>query len=164
MNKKYKFVILFTCLFLALIIILFVIYFKFFYQVEFYRYSDDDFKFNYDVNFKVGKNNGIYTLNDKKLVTITIEVLNNTNMSDIDKSLAIILSDERVNTGYNKVSFSCLDHICQSVYQNDEEEITIAVEFIDEDIYVYKLINKIEDSDFYISKFDLVVNSFMRVE
>lgn len=164
MNKKYKFVILFTCLFLVLIIILFVIYFKFFYQVEFYRYSDDDFKFNYDVNFKVSKNNDIYTLSDNNLVTITIEVLNNTNMSDIDKSMAIILSDERVDSFYNNVSFSCLDHICQGVYQNDEEEITIDVEFINQDIYVYKLTNKIKDSDFYISKFDLVVNSFMRVK
>ena len=81
----------------------------------------------------------------------------------IDKDRASSLAQERiVDSSYNKISFSCLDHICQSVYQNDKKEITIDVEYIDKYIYIYELTNNIDDNEDYIEKFDLIVNSFMR--
>ena len=55
MEKKYKYIIAIFIIFLVLIAILFFVYFNFFYKSSFYRYSDDDFKFNYDTNFRVNK-------------------------------------------------------------------------------------------------------------
>ena len=150
---------------LILIGILFFVYFKFFYKVSFYRYSDDEFKFNYDVNFRVSKEKGVYKIVDKdNRATIIIEVLeNDKEVMSIDKDRASSLAQERiVDSSYNKISFSCLDHICQSVYQNDKKEITIDVEYIDKYIYIYELTNNIDDNEDYIEKFDLIVNSFMR--
>ena len=136
-----------------------------FYKVSFYRYSDDEFKFNYDVNFRVSKEKGVYKIVDKdNRATIIIEVLeNDKEVMSIDKDRASSLAQERiVDSSYNKISFSCLDHICQSVYQNDKKEITIDVEYIDKYIYIYELTNNIDDNEDYIEKFDLIVNSFMR--
>jgi hypothetical protein len=167
MEKKYKYAIIFSIVFLILIGILFFVYFKFFYKVSFYRYSDDEFKFNYDVNFRVSKEKGIYKIVDKdNRATITIEVLENDEEAmSIDKDRASSLAQERiVDSSYNKISFSCLDHICQSVYQNDKKEITIDVEYIDKFIYIYKMSINIEDSEKYMEKFDLVVNSFIKVD
>ena len=163
MDKKYKYAIIFSIVLLILIGILFFVYFKFFYKVSFYRYSDDEFKFNYDVNFRVSKEKGVYKIVDKdNRATIIIEVLeNDKEVMSIDKDRASSLAQERiVDSSYNKISFSCLDHICQSVYQNDKKEIT--VEYIDKYIYIYELTNNIDDNEDYIEKFDLIVNSFMR--
>ena len=165
MERKYKYAIIFSIVLLILIGILFFVYFKFFYKVSFYRYSDDEFKFNYDVNFRVSKEKGVYKIVDKdNRATIIIEVLeNDKEVMSIDKDRASSLAQERiVDSSYNKISFSCLDHICQSVYQNDKKEITIDVEYIDKYIYIYELTNNIDDNEDYIEKFDLIVNSFMR--
>ena len=111
------------------------------------------------------KRKGVYKIVDKdNRATIIIEVLeNDKEVMSIDKDRASSLAQERiVDSSYNKISFSCLDHICQSVYQNDKKEITIDVEYIDKYIYIYELTNNIDDNEDYIEKFDLIVNSFMR--
>ncbi len=167
MEKKYKYAIIFSIVFLILIGILFFVYFKFFYKVSFYRYSDDEFKFNYDVNFRVSKEKGIYNIVDKNnKAFITIEVLENDNEAmSIDKERASSLAQERIDdSSYNRISFTCLDLICQNVYQNDKREIIIDVEYIGKFIYIYKMTNNIVDDEKYMEKFDLIVNSFMKID
>lgn len=162
MEKKYKYAIIFSIVFLLLIGTLFFVYFKLFYKSSFYRYSDDDYKFNYDTNFRVSKRDGIYNIVDKDVDTkITIEVVDNGDLVE-DINVASSIADSKVGDGYQKTSFNCLDHICMSVYENDKKHVVVDVEFIDNKIYVYKMICGKDDSDKFNDSFDLIVNSFIR--
>lgn len=162
MEKKYKYAIVFSIIFLLLIGTLFFVYFKFFYKSSFYRYSDDDYKFNYDTNFRVSKKKGIYNIVDKNDDTkITIEVVDNGDLVE-EANVASSIADSKVDEVYQKTSFNCLDHICMSVYENDKEHVVVDVEFIDNKIYVYKMICHKDNIDKFNDSFDLIVNSFMR--
>lgn len=162
MEKKYKYIIAIFIIFLVLIAILFFVYFNFFYKSSFYRYSDDDFKFNYDTNFRVNKKDNKYSiLNKDDSAKITIEVVENSTGVE-DKNRALEIAGGKVNDNYQRTSFNCLDHICMSVFESDKKHVVVDVEFIDNQIYVYMLTCSKNDIDKYNAPFDLVVNSFMR--
>lgn len=167
MEKNYKKIILWLGIFLVLIIILFVIYFLFFNKVSFLKYSDNEFKFNYGTSFKVSKKKGVYTISEKDgTAKIVINISDNELGMDYDsnKNRAISISDDLVGDGYNKDSFNCLDHICMSVYENDDKHITIAVEFNEENVFTYELICDRKDSEKYNDDFDLIINSFVKMK
>lgn len=167
MEKNYKKIILWLGIFLVLIIILFVIYFLFFNKVSFLKYSDNEFKFNYGTSFKVSKKKGVYTISEKDgTAKIVINISDNElGMAyDSNKNRAISISDDLVGDGYNKDSFNCLDHICMSVYENDDKHITIAVEFNEENVFTYELICDKKDSEKYNDDFDLIINSFVKMK
>ena len=94
-------------------------------------YSDDDFKFNYDTNFRVNKKDNKYSIiNKDDSAKITIEVVENSTGVE-DKNRALEIADGKVNDNYQRTSFNCLDHICMSVFESDKKHVVVDVEFIE---------------------------------
>lgn len=162
MEKKYRNIIIFLGVFLVVVFTLIIIFLK----DKSLKYEDDNYGFNYGSNFNVSLKNDNYIVSEKGgNAEIIISIL----IDDYKKSVtnedkANLISKEMLSEDYEKVSANCLDTFCMNVYENEDKHITITTQFMDKDIFVYKLICDKEDSELYNEDLDIIVNSFVKMK
>lgn len=162
MEKKYRNIIIFLGVFLVVVFTLMIIFLK----DNSLKYEDDNYGFNYGSNFNVSLKNDNYIVSEKGgNAEIIISIL----IDDYKKSVtnedkANLISKEMLSEDYEKVSANCLDTFCMNVYENEDKHITITTQFMDKDIFVYKLICDKEDSELYNEDLDIIVNSFVKMK
>lgn len=162
MKKKYQFMIIILGVILVIILSLMIIFSK----DNSLKYKDDNYGFNYSSKFSVSLEDDNYIVREKEgNAEIIIRVLNNDYKKSIsNEDRANLISKDMITEDYEKVSANCLDTFCMNVYESDEKHITITTQFMDKDIYVYKLICDKDDSELYNEDFDLIVNSFVKIK
>lgn len=130
------------------------------------KYKDDNYGFNYSSKFSASLEDGIYIVREKDgNAEIIIRILNNDYKNSVSNGdRANLISKDMITEDYEEISANCLDTFCMNVYENDEKHITITTQFMDKDIYVYRLICDKDKSELYNEDFDLIVNSFVKIK
>lgn len=162
MEKKYRNIIIFLGVFLVVVFTFIIIFLK----DNSLKYEDDNYGFNYGSNFNVSLKNDNYIVSEKGgNAEIIISILiDDYKKSVTNEAKANLISKEMLSEDYEKVSANCLDTFCMNVYENEDKHITITTQFMDKDIFVYKLICDKEDSELYNEDLDIIVNSFVKMK
>lgn len=128
-----------------------------------FEYKKDDIIFKYYSNFNIKNNkNNITLISNDNLARINIyteesdSVYANSEYETISNAVFKKYVDDKVSF----LEGSCVDHMCTNLYEQDNKNIKIVIEFRENILIVYKY--EISKSSFnkYSESFDLIVNSF----
>lgn len=168
-NQKIKRITI--VLFLVLITILILSYIFVFSKTKILKYTDKNYLFRYDSNFKVKKEKMSYNLVSKDgSATITVKILKRDEVykSESDEAVSSTLASQIMNDlkGYLLTYNECGDHLCTMLYENkkNEEQIELNIEYRDDIVVIYMYHSSNKQFDIYEESFKIVVNSFVEVQ
>ena len=159
-EKKRIFVYLIVSFIIVSLVVSFIIFYN---KIFIMKYESNDIVFYYPSNFKVRKkDNLINVISKDSVASISIDVKKNdssylsTQYSDISNDVF----SKNVDSKFNILNSSCLDHMCSALYETSNEKMKVVVEFRGDRLVTYKYWVSKNKFDKYVNDFDTILNSF----